>query len=480
MVRILLALCFITVFSTAQEPAKSRPVKNGTKPPAGSRQRAAMDSVLHKEITDAFTNPYRFIRTGRLERLIHALKGTGNTAIKVMPPDSLTYGNINSPRINRNNYDRCVLNVLRYAHIRGVDSDGARQSLLLAGLLAFRKIDNPRLALAVYELALASGYNDASKLKDDMAYYINHDLPHLSLLKEPWHKKSDTEKRAYVAQLKEILKKNPESLLSLKFSKHIGDVYYSMAKYRPMIQWYVKAVSIDSTVAKETPVGYRIAMGRKILLRKRLITITYLIYGILLLALVFLFYRFRPFCVSRFLRKALIVIPLFLVIGTVTLFFDFAVTAGGITKSLENATLYFARPIVAFSVLDVSCLSDLGIIVLLGMLPVLVSLVFTSFEHKTAKKALFVMLPILIVSTWGHYILYRVYDDKMLKQAVMTRAHIYFDGELETMLMENPEKVMRANPQLFKSNNSDLDIFVRENKPALLQDEEKGIKKADD
>ena len=76
------------------------------------------------------------------------------------------------------------------------------------------------------------------------------------------------------------------------------------------------------------------------------------------------------------------------------------------------------------------------------------------------------------MSTWSHFILFKVFDPKLNKLATTSNSHIYFDGELEKMLVDHPDKVLKAKPTLFSSGNEDLNLFVKENKPELLKDKE--------
>jgi tetratricopeptide (TPR) repeat protein len=458
-------LIIITLSAQVNETIRSSKTDNWINT---DEEATVYDSILVKEINCALADPYRFIRRGGLGKLITTLKNNARIVIQVVPPDSLTDEKINSKKIRRNNYDRCVLHIIRYAQERNHNSEIAQQSLYTAALLAFRKIDNPKLALSIYELAVASGYKEASDQAEKIKYYLEHEHSFTSLLKEPWRRKKEKEKRAYISQLQEVLDKNSGSLLELKFSKQIGDVYYSMESYRPMIRWYRKAVAIDSTIEKETPIGYRMETGRKVLLRKSVLTGIYIIYCIIILIIIATIFRLKSLQGKLFLRRLLIGVPAFIIIAAITLFLDFKISSGTIASALSKSDVFFPKPIVPFSIFDSSCIKDLSIILLFGFLPVLLSILYTSFRNNHSRKLLFILLPLTIISTWSHYIINKVYDERLNKRAVITKSHIYFDGELEKLLPSNPQKVLKANPNLLKSNNKDLEIFIKENKPQLL------------
>ena len=78
----------------------------------------------------------------------------------------------------------------------------------------------------------------------------------------------------------------------------------------------------------------------------------------------------------------------------------------------------------------------------------------------------------MIVSTWSHFILFKIFDKQLNKLAATSNSHIYFDGELEKLLVDNPKKVFKAQPALFAIGNEDLNQFIKENKPELLNNRE--------
>ena len=334
-------------------------------------ERASLDTVITREIESALAEPYRFIRTGRLEKLLNLLKNNINIDIQVIPPDSLRDENINSTKFRRNYYDRCILNTIKYAQTRKTNKDVAKRSLFNAALIAFNNLDRPKLALSMYELAEASGYESASEQVKKIKHYIEHDLPHTALLKVSWRSKTEKEKLDYADQLEDILRKNPDTMLKLKFSRQIGDVYYSMEKYGMMMKWYHKAVKLDSNIERDTPVGYRMNVGKKVMLRQKLVSIIYTIYTIIIVLLLLSMFKSKGFQTALFLRRIIIGLPVFLVIAVITFFLDFAFTSGSIEAALAGSDVSVPKPIIPFSVFDNSFMKGLIIILILGFLPIL-------------------------------------------------------------------------------------------------------------
>ncbi len=430
------------------------------------------DTVISLEIESAFAEPYRYLRTGRLEKLLNLLKNNMDIDIQVIPADSLCDDKINSTKFRRNYYDQCVLNIIKYAQTRQRNKDAAKKSLFNAALISFNNLDRPRLALSMYELAEASGYENASGQVKKVQHYIEHDLPHTGLLKIPWRSKTEKEKQDYADQLKDILSKNPDTMLKLKFSKQIGDVYYNMEKYGPMTKWYRKAAAVDSSIVKDTPVGYRMNIGKKVMLRQKLIYTIYIIYAIIIILLLLSIYRSRDFRAALFLRRVFICIPVFFIIAVITFLLDFALTSGSIEAVLGKPDAIVPKPIIPFSVFDLSFMKGIIIILILGFLPILISIFNTSYKKQISKIFIIIVIFLTVVSTWCHFTLFMVFDNKLNKRAATSNTHIYFDGELERMLIDNPKKVLKAKPALFSSGNKDLNHFIKEKAPELLKGKE--------
>jgi len=365
-----------------------------------------------------------------------------------------------------------ILNTINYAQTRKINKDVAKKALFNAALIAFNNLDKPKLALSLYELAEAEGYEEAGELVRKVQYYIENDLPHTALLKVSWRSKSKKEKQDYADQLEEILRKNPDTMLKLKFSRQIGDVYYSMEKYGLMMKWYQKAAAIDSNIVRDTPVGYRMNIGEKVMLRQKLISIIYTIYAIIIILLLLSVFMSKGFQPALFLRRIVIGLLSFLVIAVITFLLDFALTSGSIETILAGSEVTLPKPIIPFSVFDSSFIKGLIIILILGFLPILISIFYTSFKKHISKILIIIISFLTVVSTWSHFILFEVFDTKLNKRAATSNSHIYFDGELEKMLVDNPQKVLKAKPALFSSGNQDLNLFVKENKPELLKDKE--------
>ena len=430
------------------------------------------DTVISREIETAFAEPYRYICAGRLDKLLVLLKNNMDSDIQVIPPDSLRDEKINSTKFRRNYYDRCVLNTINYAQTRTTNRDVAEKSLFNAALIAFNNLDRPKLALSMYEVAEAAGYEEATDQVKKIQHYIEHDLPHTALLKIAWRSKTEREKQDYADQLEDILRKNPDTMLKLKFSKQIGDIYYTMEKYGPMMQWYRKTAAVDSNIVRNTPIGYRMNIGKKVMFRQKLIHAIYAGYVIIIILLLLSIYRHRDFRAVHFLRRIIICVPVFLVIAVITFLLDFALTSGSIEVVLSESDLGVPKPIIPFSVFDISFIKGLMIILILGSLPILIAVFYTSFKKQISKLLVIIVLFLTVVSTWSHFILVEVFDTQLNKRAATSNSHIYFDGELEKMLVDNPKKVLKAKPALFSSGNEDLNHFVKEKKPELLQGKE--------
>lgn len=473
--KIFVLLFFITTWAEANQAPWITSPKGVESKKTGVEQNeklSIIESVIHNEIEKAFAEPYRFIRTGRLERLLTLLNNNKDSDIQVIPQDSLRDEIINSTTFRRNYFDRCILNTIRYAQTRKTNKEAAKKSLFNAALIAFNNLDKPKLALAMYEIAEASGYGDAAYQVKKVQHYIKHDLPYTALLKVSWSSKSKKEKQEYADRLEDILRKNPESLLRLKFSRKIGDIYYSMEKYGMMMKWYQKAAAIDSNIVTDTPIGYRMNIGKKVMLRQKLISIIYTIYAIIIILFLLSIFRSKGFQSVLFLRRIFIGLPVFFGIAAITFFLDCAITSGTIEGILAASDMTVTKPIIFFSVFDTSFMKSLIIILIVGFLPILISILLTSFKKQISRILVIAILALTVISTWSHFILFKVFDKQLNKLSATSNSHIYFDGELEKLLVDNPKKVLKAQPALFFSGNEDLNQFIKEKKPELLKGNE--------
>jgi len=293
--------------------------------------------------------------------------------------------------------------------------------------------------------------------------------PASGLLDVQWRNKTKPQKLEYIGQLKGFMEKCASDDQKLNIYIQIGDVYYNLESYAAMIQWYRKAVALNSAVCKNTPIEFRMEIGKKVLLRQNLIYALYAVYVTIIALSIFSIYRSKDFQPAIFIRRLLIVIPFFILGSVIVFLLDFAITSGSIAATIKNSGVVVPEPIVSFSIFDFSCLKPFVTIITLGLMPVLMALFYGSFTNRMTKSIIAVILALTVVSTWSHFILLNAFDKKFEKRLVTTNTHFFLKGELEDMLVDNPGKVLKANPSLLSSGNDDLEEFIRDKNIELLQ-----------
>jgi hypothetical protein len=188
----------------------------------------------------------------------------------------------------------------------------------------------------------------------------------------------------------------------------------------------------------------------------------YLIYVIIGIVLAVRLYTGRfSILWPQFFKRLLYILPIFIVISLLIFIIDFAVTSDGIIEACSQHRYLLPFPIVPFSIADVTAASQLAVLISLGVLPTVLAMLFTAVNRPYSRIILILVIIGTVASTWTHFLLYTT-DERRWNRAVISGSHVYLSGELETLLLENQEKVQQANPEIMKSDNSDLKKFISE------------------
>jgi hypothetical protein len=96
-----------------------------------------------------------------------------------------------------------------------------------------------------------------------------------------------------------------------------------------------------------------------------------------------------------------------------------------------------------------------------GFAPLLVGVYCTSFRGFRPRWLSVAATLASVLAVWITLFFLRIEEDqKQYGWARITPARLYFDGELESVFRQYPEKVLHANPGILKSSNSDLKAFM--------------------
>ncbi len=289
----------------------------------------------------------------------------------------------------------------------------------------------------------AAESTDISKLLDTATFY---------------KLKTREELLGYRAQLEEYLGHHAASDERIAVQKRIGDTCFRLEDYRAMRRWYTTVLAEDPSLEEKTPIGHRMFVSGKILLRRDLITACHAVP--ILLALVFLIraVRSKGFDGGWFLKRLGVCSVLLMVgIGSVL------AVEGMLPKEPETSDAFYSvkQPIAVYSFHDIRQASLLWEGAAAAFIPVFFAAAHGALKKRGNRILLMVQVLLLSASLWGRWILSNTYDEKFDPVTCSSTTNLFFRGEIEDAVLENPHKIMRANPDFFKSENLDLKEFMK-------------------
>ncbi len=285
----------------------------------------------------------------------------------------------------------------------------------------------------------------------------------------------------------------PQSI-RLELYKLIGDTYFGLDEIRyarKWHRWYVRVANEDLEKAKGTPIAYRLEKYRSIGLRANLMLLTYGMFGLVfIIVLVGLVGSKGAFEGMLFLRRLLIFLGVYIISAAAVFAADawFFHSSGARFVSDESEcgcsddertvasvkpVPAFVRPTVPLSFIDTCNALPAARAVVLGFIPIAVCCFFFSFRGKAGKTVSLLVAVSSALAVWSWFFLTSVFDPALESRAALTPARVIFRGELEKIILENPHKVLRANPNLLKTKNVDLPIFIKTHFPENFPPERK-------
>jgi hypothetical protein len=290
------------------------------------------------------------------------------------------------------------------------------------------------------------------------------------------------ERLAYIALCEKAAIQYSKSSQNSRLFQRIGDAYYEldMLHYATKWEkWYGRAISLEPGLKKETPIGYRLQEYARIAFCRNLIYISYS--GYLLIGLILLFRiirNLRSFDMRFFIKKTAIFMMLYAALSVVVLaldLFSLRQTINSIsTEQLKENPTHFPGAIISPVAGVVAPLFPLGIInspkiyivFILGLLPVLMAVFYSSFQKAYNRWRLSTGIIIFSLSLWLNFIVISGTDELYNSNMILVKSRILFLGkEPEKLLIVNPTKALRANPAMLETKNSDLEIFIKKNFP---------------
>jgi len=288
---------------------------------------------------------------------------------------------------------------------------------------------------------------------------------------------NNSERLAYVRRCEKTADRFPESALRAELYKQIGDVYFDLNQLRyagKWNRWYCKAVAVRPSLAKETPIGYRLQRYSGMAMRRNLLTGVFVVYAFVLLTFIVRCMRNgRMFDARFFLKRCALFFCTYAVLSSIVFTADIRLFSTLVRQkplftgeAIINPAAAFLKPLIPLSVCDPSNASRAVVILLLGFLPITLALLYVSFRKPFSRAFLSSMVLIFCVSLWLHFLTATGSDVFLATKIVVTKSRIVFRGEPEMLLLRNPAKALRACPDLLKSGNDDLEKFIEKHYPA--------------
>lgn len=426
---------------------------------------------VERAMREALADPYEFYESGKHQRLIGMVERNGTAMSTVIPVDTLGQLIAGAQR-NRNSVLLYVLNLLQGIQSRHDSPERFCSALTTAATTLFERLHDPLTALRLLRLPAVQSCPRVPVSIQRMEKYLKHDRGIDRLLDEPWYDMSERDRRSYARRLADELAAHPETSLRIKALRRIGDVYYNLEMFRDMRTWYRKVVSLDSTLARETPIGYRLQEGGKRIMGDNLRILFIGVYvAVALVLLTRVIRAWGTFDGIFFVTSLGIFMAAYAAMVTIV----FAVDARlfpQLADSLKRGVEYpvpLTRPVIPFTVMDTSILLTAALVCGLGLLPIVLAAFYASFRKPFSRLLLLTLVLLTAVSGWGHFFLCRAYDEFMHPTAIVSHGRVILDGELETLLVEDPRKVLVADPDFTEAENTDLDIFIEEHLPDGLK-----------
>ncbi|OGJ89799.1 MAG: hypothetical protein A2268_07400 [Candidatus Raymondbacteria bacterium RifOxyA12_full_50_37] len=420
---------------------------------------------FQKELRTALENPYKYFHTGAFIALIDPVISDSTAIVSDIPADSIK--TLLEQARARHSYPLVFVFSLLYASASaGTSSKTECACLNEAASLAFRRLSRPHEALRIFKAASLRGCEGSYDSAETVDRYIESDMSIDALLKEKFYRKDSVEKERYVSALIADLTAHPHSSLRMEAMKRLGDVYFDLKNYPKMKRWYLKVLQTDPSLRKTTPIGYRLTIGDSHIKRT---TILYLFYASYLFLGFFLLRRIRSGggIDTAFLFKRFSLFALALLLFGIVLFLAdlilFKRTIGELLKQ-ESFALRFTDPVVPLSFLDVVPRILLIKIFCIGLAPLLFATLCSATNKSRSRLTGSAALLVFTAVLWGHFTVASFYNEYLYNDGIILKSRYLYSGEIESLLMNDLDKVIKANPDFFfKSKNSDLRVFIRKN-----------------
>ena len=276
------------------------------------------------------------------------------------------------------------------------------------------------------------------------------------------------ERLEYVQECERAVARYSQTKLKAEIYRRIGDIYFTLNQFPAMETWYRRALAIDASLKKSTSIGFRLQGYSRIKLsRFGKLAALLVLAGVLGVILVHGVMSYRLIDWRFCIRKLSVCLLIYCLLVGIVFWVDGLAAAKWLLSlsAPEAGKLSIVQPVIPLSMVDGSSAGRAAQILLFGFVPVLVAVFYTSFRRPRSRRFLSVIVLLAFGSLWTHFYFAQVYGPVQDGDGFVRHGRFYLRGEPEELLIRDLPKALRANPDLLKSDNDDLEEFMKVHYP---------------
>jgi hypothetical protein len=263
----------------------------------------------------------------------------------------------------------------------------------------------------------------------------------------------------YVRRCERALEKYPSTPQTKEICRRIGEIYWSIGKFRQMEHWSRRAIALDSEMAKTTPIGFYLEKYEKMKFKRNGIAAGGAVL-VCMLALVAaaMVRRGRMVAWPSLVRTLVIFFVLYALAAGLVLHIDYARSAQwALQLDREKADLLsIILPIIPLNFIDDSQIGYSALALLLGFFPVLLAIVLSSMARPWSRLSIAGITLGSALSLWTLFYFILAYSRMQEYRGFAAQGRWYFLSDPQPILEKYPQKALRANPDLLKCGDSDI------------------------
>jgi len=410
---------------------------------------------------EAFKDPFRFCRANNHLRLISVFEKRRFLKNFFLTADSLEL--LIQPVENKRNIQKnFIYNLLLFGQTATQESEiRPCTALNTAATIAFYEMDEPQTAQSLYEIALQTGCKTAQDSIVKMKGYLERNLELNKLLKVNYLQKTEDEKKEYNKELEQALRKHRDSELSQRVNIRIGDIAFILKDYRKMHKYYKRAFENNPNKELSTQIVSRMKIGSAIILRQNLVYFIGIVYLLILVSMILRLIRGKGFDYSFFIKRAAILLLVYLVLAFLFLYIDNNYAQKQITTIMTENQKAFRKPVMTLGFLDILPMNILTTGLIIGFLPAFYALFYISFNRSFSRTWLLLKTIFLATALWFQFALHFIYNDKMVTTGLFAQHRFFFKGKIDSAIKKHPDKLLKAVQNCPEKERKKIETLIK-------------------